>query len=176
MGKTIVNLKSILVTGFILLFSLSLISSSAEAKKKKHTKISFPQSRPATGNTVFIFNPNSLKWAIYSPSGNLVRTGHGVGGKHYCPDVGRGCKTPVGTYRIYSKVGPEFRSSRYPFPKGGAPMPWGMFFHKGYAIHGSNDVPHYNASHGCIRVYTKDAKWMNQGALPMGSTVIVKGY
>jgi lipoprotein-anchoring transpeptidase ErfK/SrfK len=37
-----------------------------------------------------------------------------------------------------------------------------MFFHRGYALHGSYDVPGYNASHGCVRMFVKDAKWLNQ--------------
>jgi lipoprotein-anchoring transpeptidase ErfK/SrfK len=55
-------------------------------------------------------------------------------------------------------------------------MPWAMFFHGGFAIHGSNEVPNYNASHGCIRLYPADARWLNQNVLNYGSTVIVYPY
>lgn len=141
--------------------------SKAGAEAAKH---------PATGHKVFIYNPRTLRWSVYDAQGNFVRSGHGSGGRHYCPDIRRGCRTPSGTYHIFSKAGPGFRSSRYPLPGGGAPMPYAMFFSKYYAIHGSNDVPGYNASHGCVRVYTSDAKWLNQNFLDNGSTVIIKSY
>jgi lipoprotein-anchoring transpeptidase ErfK/SrfK len=147
--------------------------------KHKHKKSGggFPSSRPATGKPVFIYNPNSTTWAAYDSSGDLVRTGHGSGGQHYCRDIHRGCKTPIGVFSVYSKQGPGFRSSKYPIKTdGGAPMPWAMFFHGGYAIHGSNSVPGFNASHGCIRVYPSDARWLNTSFLRYGSTVIVYSY
>lgn len=160
-------------------YNQSSYSGNKKYKKQKSAKRSgggFPSSRHATGRSVFIFNPNSLTWAVYDGSGNLVRTGHGSGGRKYCPDIRRGCKTPSGTYSIIGKAGPGFRSSRYPLPGGGAPMPYAMFFSKFYAIHGSNDVPGYNASHGCIRVYTSDARWLSQNIIRHGTTVIIHGY
>jgi hypothetical protein len=157
---------------------LSYNSKKRHGKKYKNYKnrdSGLASSRPATGRRVFIFNPNSQRWAVYERDGSLVRTGHGSAGRHYCPDVRRGCKTPSGTYSLRAKMGPGFRSSRYPLPRGGAPMPYAMFFSKYYAIHGSNDVPHYNASHGCVRVYTSDARWLS-GYLPYGSTIIIRPY
>ena len=59
---------------------------------------------------------------------------------------------------------------------GGAPMPYCMFFSKYYAIHGSPDVPGYNASHGCIRVKPSAARWLYHNFLKIGSKVIVKSY
>lgn len=41
-------------------------------------------------------------------------------------------------------------------------MPYCMYFHKGFALHGSDDIPGYRASHGCIRMFTQDAKWLNE--------------
>jgi lipoprotein-anchoring transpeptidase ErfK/SrfK len=35
-----------------------------------------------------------------------------------------------------------------------------QYFYRGWAIHGSNSVPAYPASHGCIRVTRTDAKWL----------------
>ncbi|MDP3714618.1 MAG: L,D-transpeptidase family protein [Mycobacteriales bacterium] len=35
-----------------------------------------------------------------------------------------------------------------------------QYFYKGWAIHGSNSVPAYPASHGCIRVTRTDATWL----------------
>ena len=49
--------------------------------------------------------------------------------------------TPVGRWRIYSKV-PGF------LPSG---MFYSSFFLRGFAIHGYPSVPPYPASHGCVR-------------------------
>ncbi|HAT8964203.1 TPA: L,D-transpeptidase family protein, partial [Legionella pneumophila subsp. pneumophila] len=127
------------------------------------------------GNT-FIFNPNTLTWKAISSNGKVIRTGRGSGGKHYCSDVRRSCKTPSGVFRVISKGGPACRSSRYPLGKGGAPMPYCMFFSKLYAIHGSPDVPNYNASHGCVRVKPHDARWLSQNFIKIGTKVIIKSY
>ena len=37
-----------------------------------------------------------------------------------------------------------------------------MFFHGGFALHGSYEVPGYHASHGCVRMFVNDAKWLNE--------------
>ncbi|MGI9016469.1 MAG: L,D-transpeptidase family protein, partial [Euzebya sp.] len=49
-----------------------------------------------------------------------------------------------------------------------------MYFHGGWAIHGSNSVPAYPASHGCIRVTRADAKWLFD-RVPIGLSVQVYG-
>ncbi len=124
----------------------------------------------------FIFNPNTLTWKAINDNGKVIRSGKGSGGKHYCKDSGKRCKTPSGTFRIISKGGPGCKSSRYPLGKGGAPMPYCMFFSKYYAIHGSYDVPNYNASHGCVRVHPGDAKWLSHNFMKIGTKVIIKSY
>ena len=50
------------------------------------------------------------------------------------------------------------------------------YFVGGVAIHGSQTVPAYPASHGCVRVSTvaMDMIW-NSGLLPLGSDVVVYG-
>ncbi len=129
----------------------------------------------AAGNT-FIFNPNTLTWKAINENGKVVRTGRGSGGKSYCSDIRRGCKTPAGVYRIISKGGPGCKSSRYPVGGGGAPMPYCMFFSKYYAVHGSYDVPNYNASHGCVRVKPGDAQWLSKNFMKIGTKVVIKPY
>ncbi len=133
------------------------------------------QIKPA-GSNVFVFEPRTLRWTVYGSNGKVIRSGKAVGGQRYCHDVRRACYTPVGSYRVYSKQGPGFRSSKFPLPHGGAPMPYAMFFRGGFAIHGSNQMPNRNASHGCIRVYPSDARWLSQNALSVGSKVVIKSY
>lgn len=99
-----------------------------------------------------------------------------LGGRSYCPDIHRSCRTPTGTYHVMSKGGAGCRSSRYPVGRGGAPMPYCMFFSKYYAVHGSPDVPNYNASHGCVRVLPSDARWLNHNFMHEGTTVVIKPY
>lgn len=123
----------------------------------------------------FVYNPRTLTWKAIK-NGKVIRTGRGSGGKGYCPDIKRSCRTPTGTYHVISKGGSGCRSSRYPVGKGGAPMPYCMFFSKYYAIHGSPDVPNHNASHGCIRVKPSDARWLSNNFIHVGSKVIVKSY
>lgn len=129
----------------------------------------------AAGNT-FIFNPNTLSWKAINENGQVVRTGRGSGGRGYCSDIRRSCKTPSGVYRVISKGGPGCHSSRYPVGRGGAPMPYCMFFSRYYAIHGSYEVPNYNASHGCVRVRPGDASWLSHNFIKVGTKVVIKPY
>ncbi len=124
----------------------------------------------------FVFNPRTLSFKAYDDRGRLVKTGRASGGANYCRDIGRRCRTPVGVFHIIGKRGAHCRSSRYPRGRGGAPMPYCMFFSKYYAIHGSPDVPRRNASHGCIRVKPHVARWLHRYFIRIGTKVIVKPY
>jgi lipoprotein-anchoring transpeptidase ErfK/SrfK len=137
----------------------------------------FPQIRQATGRKVFIFDPRSTSWAAYDAMGNRVKTGRASGGKDFCEDVGRSCRTVTGTFRVYSKKGEECTSSLYPVETGGgARMPYCMHFSGGYSIHAAYEVPDWNASHGCIRVLPGAARWLNESFVDIGTTVIVNPY
>lgn len=63
--------------------------------------------------------------------------------------------TPVGTYH------PQFLSANHKSSLyNNAPMPWSVFFHGHYAIHGTNEVSKLGrpASAGCIRLHPEHAK------------------
>jgi len=66
-----------------------------------------------------------------------------------------GYRTPTGTWRA-QWLSPHHRSSKY----NNAPMPWSVFFYKGYAVHGTTEEDSLGqpASHGCIRLTTAEAK------------------
>jgi len=49
-----------------------------------------------------------------------------------------------------------------------------MYFFQGWAIHGSNFVPAYPASHGCVRVSRSDALWLYR-RLSVGTPVLIYG-
>ncbi len=136
----------------------------------------FASSRAATGRRVFIFDPKQTAWAAYESNGRLVKTGQASGGKGYCPDTRKACRTPRGNFRVYRKGTRACKSSKFPLGRGGAPMPYCMFFRGGYAIHGSGHVPNYNASHGCIRVHPTDAAWLSKNFMRYGTQVKVTSY
>ncbi|HSW69883.1 MAG TPA: L,D-transpeptidase [Gammaproteobacteria bacterium] len=106
-------------------------------------------------------NPQILAWGAYNADGVLQAWGPVSGGKGWCPDLNRGCHTAIGKFAVYQKMGAGCVSSKFPVGRGGAPMPYCMFFHGGFALHGSYEVPGYNASHGCVRLFIPDAKWLN---------------
>lgn len=131
------------------------------------------------GNKLFVFDPKHKSWAAYNEKGKLVNTGKASGGKNWCADIGRSCKTKEGSYKIVREGNEYCKSSKYPIKtNGGAPMPYCMHFgNSGYAIHASNDVPDdRNASHGCVRVTLKSAKWLNENFIDVGTNVVILPY
>lgn len=67
----------------------------------------------------------------------------------------RSYNTPTGTWKPY-RMHRMWHSRKYDM----APMPYSVFFHKGYAVHGTQYVSRLGrpASHGCIRLRTSNAK------------------
>ncbi|WP_298883918.1 L,D-transpeptidase [uncultured Bradyrhizobium sp.] len=67
----------------------------------------------------------------------------------------RGYRTPVGTYTPYSLERMHY-SKLYDY----TPMPYSVFFHTGYAIHGTSEVRSLGqpVSHGCIRLSPDNAR------------------
>lgn len=90
-------------------------------------------------------------------------------GKDYCSDIGRSCKIKTGIFYVFNKQDKRCKSRVFPVGRGGAKMPYCMFYYKGYALHGSHEVPGYRASHGCVRLFTRDAKWLNQNFVELST-------
>lgn len=128
------------------------------------------------GEKVIIVDPNRHVWRAYSSSGKLLRSGLATAGSRWCPDIGRPCKTRSGTFHIYSLGSSDCKSSKYPVGKGGAPMPYCMFFNGGQGLHGSNQVVAANVSHGCIRLHVGDARWIRHNFATIGTKVVIKAY
>ena len=65
-----------------------------------------------------------------------------------------GYRTPTGSYRP-ERLARQWFSSKYD----NSPMPYSIFFHGGYAIHGSYEIRRLGspASHGCIRLHPDNA-------------------
>lgn len=171
--------------GIMILMAMSLAFPLAgHTAKKKYQSSPMPSSISPPGEKVIIVNPNIHKWGAYSANGQLVRSGMATAGNTYCPDIRRGCKTKSGTFRINSLGSRGCKSSRYPRPHGGAPMPYCMFFNGNQGLHGSYNVVAANVSHGCVRLKVDDAYWLrfnfvdgpNAGNGYRGTKVVVKPY
>ncbi len=67
----------------------------------------------------------------------------------------QGYRTPRGTYRPI-RMHKMWYSHKYHM----SPMPYSIFFHGGFAIHGTDAVRYLGrpASHGCIRLHPSNAK------------------
>ena len=137
----------------------------------------FPKQIPATGQKEFIFDPKVFAWAAYAPDGQRVMTGAASGGKDFCEDVNKPCRTVTGTFHVYNKHGINCKSGEYPVEtEGGAKLPYCMYFFQGFTIHAGYDVPIGNASHGCVRVLPSAAKWLNEQFITFGTRVTVLSY
>jgi len=134
-----------------------------------------PEFEP-DGEKVLIFDPNLLAWAAYDGDGYLVRWGPAVGGKSWCGDTKRSCRTKTGVTRIRNRRGRWARSSKYPLPNGGAAIPYYMGFFPQYGFHASRNVPGRHASHGCIRMFFDDAEWLHNEWVEVGTKAIIRRY
>ena len=124
------------------------------------------------GEKLILIDLHKHAFAAYNDHGYQVHWGPISGGKGWCPDVGRVCRTIVGSFKIYRKQGEGCVSSKFPLPNGGAKMPYCMHFKGGYAMHGSQ-LPGHHASHGCVRLFKSDAKWLNHHFAGIGTKVVI---
>jgi hypothetical protein len=127
----------------------------------------FPRYIDPTGTKTIYISQTKLAWGAYDASGNLIWWGPVSPGRPFCADINKSCKTPDGIFYVQRKQGINCVSSQFPLrnpdgSKGGAPMPYCMHFWGGYALHGAMVVPGHADSHGCVRMFTADAKWLNE--------------
>jgi lipoprotein-anchoring transpeptidase ErfK/SrfK len=66
----------------------------------------------------------------------------------------RGYRTPTGTFKPQTLARHHYSTLYH-----GSPMPYSIFFYKGYAIHGSYETKYLGrpASHGCVRLHPSNA-------------------
>lgn len=126
----------------------------------------FPRYIESNGEKTVYISQEKLAWGAYDESGELIWWGPISSGLGRCPGVIGGCTTPTGAFRVIRKQDIDCISTAFPRRadgnNGGAEMPYCMHFFMGYALHGSSEVPGYRASHGCIRLFTEDARWLNE--------------
>lgn len=117
----------------------------------------FPRTIPSIHEKQIIVDQDKLAWVAYDANGVQVMWGPIASGRDKCSDSNNSCRTLTGIFRIFSKENEHCISNTYDRAR----MPYCMYFHKGFALHGSNDIPGYRASHGCVRMFTQDALWLN---------------
>jgi hypothetical protein len=145
----------------------------------------FPRQIEAPQEKLIVFDPKRFAWAAYESDGTLVKWGPATGGQDWCSDIDEPCHTKAGRFRIFTMGNSNCVSTKLPIPDGGAPMPYCMFYNGGQALHGSpGGVMLSNASHGCVRMFVRDAEWMryefvepaNENNNFRGTEVIVMPY
>ncbi len=100
----------------------------------------------------------------------------GVPRYHFAVSTGRaGYGTPSGTYHPQRLERTWFSKEYY-----NSPMPHSIFFHAGYAIHGSYEISRLGgpASHGCIRLHPANAATLFALVQRQGmdaTTIVVSG-
>lgn len=129
----------------------------------------FPDHIDNTGQRTIVVSLNKQAFGAYNKHGYLVHWGPISAAKGYCRDVPGGkCETITGTFRMIRKDDARCYSKKFPVDTGGgSPMPYCMFFYRGFALHGST-LPGYHASHGCVRLFFEDAEWLNKGFIRTG--------
>ena len=131
-----------------------------------------------TAEQTVVVDPRVHTWGAYGADGELVRAGQASAGSDWCRDLGHPCHTHVGSFRVFSLGSPDCKSHIFPIPRGGAPMPYCMYFNNGQALHGvpDSEVGEGNYSHGCVRMHVSDAEWLRYNFVDVGTKVIVRPY
>jgi lipoprotein-anchoring transpeptidase ErfK/SrfK len=140
------------------------------------TVFSLPRQISPPGEKMVLVDPREHAWGAYDASGRLLRSGLASAGADWCADVGRECHTMVGSFRVRSLGSGSCTSPSFPLPKGGAPMPYCMYFNEYQALHGSYQLAHANISHGCVRMRVADARWLRYNFVQVGTLVVVQSY
>jgi hypothetical protein len=128
--------------------------------------------------TIFV-NQEEMAWAAYSPEGELVWWGPISSGSGHCTNKDGNCFTPTGEFRVIRKQDIDCISTVFPMRangiSGGAEMPYCMHFLRGFALHGSSTLPGYRDSHGCVRMFIEDARWLNEEFIDLPGAGGLKG-
>lgn len=137
--------------------------AALEAPKKPSLRASSPANRvevDLTKQVLYVVKGGAISRILPVSSGN---------GATYTQKDGSKARslTPTGWYKIQRRIVGERKADL-----GTLYDP--QYFYRGWAIHGSNSVPAYPASHGCIRVTRADAKWL-LGAINNGMSVFLYG-
>lgn len=144
----------------------------------------FPRYIESDGEKTIFVSQKQLAFGAYDEQGQLVWWGPISSGSGLCGAADGNCLTPTGTFRIIRKQDIDCISTVFPRRangiNGGAIMPYCMHFFRGFALHGSEVVPGYRDSHGCVRLFIEDARWLNEefinlpGGQEKGTKVVIE--
>lgn len=130
---------------------VGLATAAVDVRQSSEATVEPPAPRPAVRPP-----PPSLVASIDLSTQRMTVSENGRVIHRWPISSGRaGYRTPTGTYR------PQWLSRmHYSRKYDNAPMPYSVFFHHGYAIHGTDAVGALGrpASHGCIRLAPAHAK------------------
>ncbi len=134
-----------------------------------------PLYRNTHHKPMVVINLHKFAFGAYNKDGKLLRWGPASSGGKICPDdKGQSCTTPTGAFRVFKIGNKDCISRTYPrVTKGGAPMPYCMFFKGGIAMHASTMMGFANMSSGCVRLFLSDAEWLNHNFIKMNTRVDV---
>ncbi|HWH29341.1 MAG TPA: L,D-transpeptidase family protein, partial [Mycobacteriales bacterium] len=133
------------------------------APKKPSLRASAPSNRveiDLTKQVLYVVKGGAISRILPVSSGN---------GETYLQKNGSKARalTPTGWYKIQRRIVGERHADL-----GTLYDP--QYFYRGWAIHGSNSVPAYPASHGCVRVTRADATWLLR-QINVGTSVYLYG-
>jgi N-acetylmuramoyl-L-alanine amidase len=131
-------------------------------------KGALPRTRSASGHVIEINLTLDLLMIVNDGKIAAVLNTSTGGGYTYTSDgVTAVARTPTGQFRIFRSVDGMDVS-----PLGELWRP--RYFYGGYAIHGSDSVPPYPVSHGCVRLTYPAIDWIwATGQAPIGTEVLV---
>lgn len=131
-------------------------------------KEALPRARSASGHVIEINLTMGLLMIVNDGKIAAVLSTSTGGGYTYTSDgVTAVARTPAGQFTIFRSVDAMDVS-----PPGELRRP--RYFHGGYAIHGSDSVPPYPVSHGCVRLSHPAIDWIwAAGQAPIGTEVSV---
>lgn len=127
-----------------------------------------PRARSASGHVIEINLTSGLLMIVNSGKiATVLNTSTGGGYTYTSDGVTAVARTPTGQFTIFRSVNGMDVS-----PLGELWRP--RYFYGGYAIHGSDSVPPYPVSHGCVRLSYPAIDWIwAAGQAPIGTEVLV---
>ncbi|MEO7222790.1 MAG: L,D-transpeptidase [Devosia sp.] len=114
---------------------------------KASLTVTSPRVRTVTGPVAITVDLTTQEMTVASDGRTIYTFDVSTGRKGYT--------TPTGNYRPI-RMHKMWYSSKYE----NSPMPYSIFFHGGYAIHGTGDLKNLGqvASHGCVRLHPDNAE------------------
>ena len=141
----------------------------------KGLNVAYPELKPQGGPKIAIDKSRQVSF-LYSRTGRIhkifsVSTGTEEPYKERVADgrIAEGdAHTPTGIFKIKSRHGPEYKSS-----KGLGEMPYARFFlPPAYAFHSGNVSFKGRGSHGCVRYNPSSMQYMRR--YPVGTPVVIR--